>query len=168
MISDDTLLIAVTHSNRIEGEPTLENDLRVVRACLIAAEEGVLIHPRSIHYLLFAQGYSHAGSYREVEVYVNNPTGKRMFPPFNAVPQLMKEWWFDWKVTQFTQGDIWARHVSFESIHPFQDGNGRVGRIFMWAQEVMQGQPITVFRYEDRLDYYSKMDAARANTTTIT
>ena len=33
-----------------------------------------------------------------------------------------------------TLEDIVEFHVAFEKIHPFQDGNGRVGRIIMFRQ----------------------------------
>lgn len=45
-------------------------------------------------------------------------------------------------------------HIKFERIHPFEDGNGRVGRIIMNAQRLKIGIPILVIRYEDRFDYY--------------
>ena len=161
MIDNHTLIEVVAHSNRIEGEPTsgdsFDRHLRAARACIIAAEEGTLVHPRAIHSMAFDGMYGHAGQYREVEVYVNTPTGKRMFPPHNSVPQLMCDWW------DMRHLDPWPTHVSFESIHPFEDGNGRVGRMFMWMQEVCFGQPITIIRYEDRFDYYSKLEAARAS-----
>jgi hypothetical protein len=46
-------------------------------------------------------------------------------------------------------------HVSFEHLHPFRDGNGRVGRILYNWQRLKLGLPIHVIKYEDRWEYYN-------------
>lgn len=47
-----------------------------------------------------------------------------------------------------------ALHISFENIHPFADGNGRMGRILLNWQRTKMGLPILVIREEDRQKYY--------------
>ena len=45
-------------------------------------------------------------------------------------------------------------HILFEKIHPFVDGNGRVGRMLMWLKERELGLPYTLISYDDREQYY--------------
>lgn len=48
--------------------------------------------------------------------------------------------------------DIVAFHVAFERIHPFQDGNGRVGRLILFKECLKYG--IVPFIIEDDLKYF--------------
>lgn len=50
--------------------------------------------------------------------------------------------------------DILNFHVQFERIHPFQDGNGRVGRLLMFWQCLQSGQVPFIITEELRLFYY--------------
>lgn len=50
--------------------------------------------------------------------------------------------------------DILAFHVSFESIHPFQDGNGRVGRLLMFKECLANNIIPFVIDDEHKLFYY--------------
>lgn len=46
-------------------------------------------------------------------------------------------------------------HVFFENIHPFQDGNGRVGRILMFKESLRHGLEPFIVLDEHKRDYYS-------------
>ncbi len=51
-------------------------------------------------------------------------------------------------------------HARFEHIHPFADGNGRVGRLlFIWML-LEAGLPPILFRYSNRRTYFSALDQA--------
>lgn len=50
-------------------------------------------------------------------------------------------------------------HAKFENIHPFADGNGRVGRLAMNYLLVIHGHPPIIIHEEDRRDYYEALEA---------
>lgn len=58
-------------------------------------------------------------------------------------------------------------HAHFETIHPFLDGNGRVGRLlitFLLAHEKILSEPIlylSIFFKRNRQDYYDRLQAIR-------
>ncbi len=73
------------------------------------------------------------GKWRKCNVGVFNARGEAMHhaPPWDQVPFLMKDL-FAWlrrsKETPLVKSCIF--HFVFETIHPFQDGNGRMGRLW--------------------------------------
>ncbi|HAB98638.1 MAG TPA: DUF4172 domain-containing protein [Parachlamydiales bacterium] len=77
--------------------------------------------------------------YGSRRVFFEAPPSKRLFSEMEAFIQ-----WFNSKdQSQSILGRASLAHVYFESIHPFEDGNGRIGRILVekiLSQEV--GQPL--------------------------
>lgn len=50
-------------------------------------------------------------------------------------------------------------HAKFENIHPFADGNGRVGRLAMNYFLVRHNHPPIIIHEEDRRSYYDALEA---------
>lgn len=53
-----------------------------------------------------------------------------------------------------TEDDTRFHHVEYERIHPFIDGNGRTGRMFMNWQRLKIGLRVLVIKADKRWEYY--------------
>lgn len=59
--------------------------------------------------------------------------------------------------------DIAAFHADYENIHPFQDGNGRTGRIIIIKQCFDNGFIPAIVRDDEKLLYYRALHKAQVN-----
>lgn len=106
---------------------------------------------KTAHYLLMNNQLQkpYCGVFRPVDVMV----GTWIAPAFNNVPILMWKWCFE----TLRQGDPVepiTHHIQFEKIHPFLDGNGRMGRILMNWLCLKQINKLIVFSAKDKHDEY--------------
>ena len=95
--------------------------------------------------------YFNVGDYKKVE----NEAGlvKTIAP--KSVSKYMKnllDWYNSLKEVKLL--DIIEFHARFEKIHPFQDGNGRVGRIIMFKECLKNNIIPFIILDEDKLFYY--------------
>lgn len=101
---------------------------------------------------------SDLAGYRNAQVYIRN--ARHVPPPREAVSDMM-----------YTLFDLLAReghpgvravlgHFFFVFIHPYMDGNGRIGRFLMNALMCSGGYPWTIIRVERREEYMSALDSA--------
>lgn len=65
------------------------------------------------------------------------------------IPAAMEKW-----LAELWDNSPRENHIAFEKIHPFIDGNGRVGRLLMWWQEQQLEQTPTLVRDAEKQAYY--------------
>jgi Fic family protein len=139
------------------------------------------------HSLLFKNYFDdnlNIGNWRkssEAMQIVSGPIGdERIFfeaPPSSQVAKEMAIFidWFNSYANQLIPGPIRAgiAHLYFESIHPFEDGNGRIGR--MIAEKALSqdlGYPcvfsLSKAIYKTRKEYYNQLKKASGYTVNIT
>jgi Fic family protein len=62
---------------------------------------------------------------------------------------------------------ISSTHATFEKIHPFSDGNGRVGRLLILAQALKLGFVPPIVLKERKYAYYKYLELAQTTNDSI-
>ena len=91
--------------------------------------------------------------YRTVQVFIQ---GSEHIPPEpEKVPNLMMYYIYNYN---HDEQDIFTKiaryHIEFERIHPFEDGNGRTGRLLINYELLKNNLPPVVIAKEDRVKYF--------------
>ena len=112
---------------------------------------------RELHNMIVFAIDENRGEFRKEPVYLRNNI--KTFPNSKGVPKLISNLVAG---IEDREKNIISRatltHYEFEDIHPFTDGNGRVGRLLMITQLLAEGYAPAIIRIEDRVRY---MDAFR-------
>lgn len=121
---------------------------------------------KKIHKIVFKNSKSFAGQLRKKgeEVVVMGPGGIIVHEgaPAARVSFLLKQLvtWYDQNKTKYP-GLVLAAvvHNQIENIHPFADGNGRVGRILLNNILLKHKLPPMNIQFKNRLEYYETLQA---------
>ena len=142
------------HSNWIEGEygqSELGDAIEAWRFAKRLLKKPLTVkHILKIHKLLLKNRRPDiAGKLRDCAVWIGGEY-KPVELPF-ALEQKLENWIRDyWYV-----GNVRDSHIAFEHLHPFTDGNGRVGRILYNVQRMAMGLPIHIIHEgEEQQEYY--------------
>lgn len=80
-------------------------------------------------------------------------------PAASEIPRLMSELLYSsYKSDDFVY-DLADFHIRYERIHPFEDGNGRTGRVLLNKFSLANGFPPFVIPKDDRDDYMNMLAA---------
>ncbi len=112
---------------------------------------------KQLHYILKTgttdaqKSWFRTGDYKMLE---NQVGGSETVRPENVAAE-MKSLLADYNSkSEITFDDILDFHVRFESIHPFQDGNGRVGRLIMFKECLKHNIVPFIITEELKMYYY--------------
>jgi len=112
-----------------------------------------------LHEICFKGSKYFAGKFRKVNVVVRNSIGQILHAgvPKEELKDYLNDFmvWYEENKNKFKPLVLAAiLHNQFEHIHPFQDGNGRVGRLLLNFILLKNNYPPINIMFEDRFEYY--------------
>ncbi len=175
-------ILFVLNSNRSEGSKVTRNDIeevikkRIKPKTLIEKEVVNSINAinfafsknmkwnekfiKNIHKQLFWNIHPEiAGKYKKVNNIVNNSLTTDWKKVHGAMKNLLR-WYKNNKKKLYSPILALEFHWRFEEIHPFEDGNGRAGRIILNAMLVQQGYAPVIFFTQNHQAYCNAINKA--------
>ncbi|MCX6749134.1 MAG: Fic family protein [Candidatus Pacearchaeota archaeon] len=121
-----------------------------------------------LHELCFKDSKPFAGKFRNVNVVVKNSAGQILHAgvPREELDDYLDDFikWHNENKNKFKPLVLAAiLHNQFEHIHPFQDGNGRVGRLLLNFILLKNNYPPINIMLEDRVEYYRTLQEYSRN-----
>lgn len=112
---------------------------------------------KSLHYILKQatddafKSWFNVGEYKRLENFIDEQTTSKPENVSENIRELLTKYN---KKTKKTIEDVIDFHVFFEKIHPFQDGNGRVGRLIIFKECLKNGIIPFIINDEYKWFYY--------------
>lgn len=157
-------ITAIIDGKRVLGNP---NEIKEVKNSVQAYDLLLTLNPYSekdllkAHKLMMQDLVNVSGKYRtgSVEIF-DGENVVHIAPSAKMVPKLMADL-FEWLKTSDVHPLIKSCvfHYEFEFIHPFQDGNGRMGRLWQTVilkswKEIFAWLPVETLIKENQKEYY--------------
>ena len=163
---------AILAGKRVAGSRREIDEVKGAFAAYAAVEKLDSLSSKDLlkaHALMTKGLVDRPGKWRHCNVGVFNAQGKAMHhaPPWDQVPFLMKDL-FAWlkrsKEVPLVKSCIF--HFVFETIHPFPDGNGRMGRLWQTAilgkcNQLFYAAPVENMVYSHQRQYYRALHRAQ-------
>lgn len=121
---------------------------------------------REIHGLVMkGQANGDSGRYRTLDVRAAGTD--YVYPSHIKVQEMMEEFvaWLGSTPDLHPVDLATEAHLRFVTIHPFRDGNGRVGRLLLNLLLLLHGYPIAVLHVAQRAEYIGALEAAQLGGT---
>ena len=170
-------ITAIIDGKRVLGNP---NEIKEVKNSIQTYDLLLSLNPYKekdllkAHKLMMQDLVERNGKYRTDGVGIfDGEKVVHMAPQASRVPELMGDL-FEWLKTSDVHPLIKSCvfHYEFEFIHPFQDGNGRMGRLWQTVilkewKEVFAWLPVETLVKENQKEYYSALGVSdsAANST---
>ncbi len=146
---------AIGHAEAYDYLQTIATDKKLDVADILKLHE--LFYKRIDH--------GKAGKFRTVQVFISG--SRHPLPTPSQIPSLMDEFlrWYQRNEEILHPVELAALvHQKFVFIHPFIDGNGRVGRLLMNLVLLRFGYPITIIPPLLRFEYIAALEKAHVDT----